>query len=124
LSYLARSRALLTVIALLAIPVLAQPASAGAVGSVSPSGTKAAVSCKKVGRNQVRCTMSIKGGAGISGTLTMRLTRGKLLVADGRGRVTRGNATLTMRLLRAMTPGRYTVTMTITVNSTMVVTVR
>jgi hypothetical protein len=68
--------------------------------------------------------MAIKGGAGISGSLTMRITRGKLLMALGRGTVTHGNATLTMRVLHRMTPGRYTVSMVVTVRATMVLQLR
>jgi hypothetical protein len=41
-------------------------------------------------------------------------------VAFGHGRVTRGKATLTMRLLRRMTSGSYTVTMVVRVNAKMV----
>jgi hypothetical protein len=64
--------------------------------------------------------MTIKGGSGLSGTVTMRITRGKLVVALGQGRVTRGTATLTMRLLQRMTPGQYTVSMVVTLNATQV----
>ena len=100
-----------------------QPPS-GATGSGGPSGTKASVACKQLQAGRVRCTMTIKGGAGISGTVTMRITRGKLLVALGRGSVTRGKATLTMRVLRRMTPGRYTVAMVVTLKTTSVLQVR
>jgi hypothetical protein len=51
----------------------------------------------------------------------MRITRGKLVVAVGHGRVTRGEATLTMRVLHRMTPGQYTVAMVVTLNATQVV---
>jgi hypothetical protein len=83
-------------------------------GSQSPSKTTATVACKRLRHNQIRCTMTIKGGAGISGTVAMRITRGKLVVALGHGRLRRGTATLTMRVLRRMTPGLYTVTMVVT----------
>ena len=130
------SRALLTIIVCLAIATVAQPASAvaqsshgsqpspGPAGSGSPSGTNASVACKRLQADQVRCTMTVKGGPGISGTVRMRLARGKLLVALGSGRVTRGKATLTMRLLHPMTPGRYTVKMVLTVNVTRVLRLR
>lgn len=68
--------------------------------------------------------MTIRGGAGISGTVRMRLARGNLLVALGQGRVTRGKATLTMRVLHRMTPGRYTVKMVLTVDVTRVLGLR
>jgi hypothetical protein len=68
--------------------------------------------------------MTIKGGAGISGAVTMRLARGTLLVALGHGRVKRGKATLTMRVLHRMTPGRYTVKMVLTVDVTRVLQLR
>jgi hypothetical protein len=62
--------------------------------------------------------MTIKRGAGISGTVKMRISRGTLLVAVGHGRVTHGKATLTMRVLHRMLPGRYTVSMVVTLKST------
>ena len=83
-------------------------------GSQTPSKTTATVACKRLRHNQIRCTMTIKGGAGISGTVAMRITRGKLVVALGHGRLSRGKATLTMRVLRRMTPALYTVTMVVT----------
>jgi hypothetical protein len=61
--------------------------------------------------------MTLKGGAGISGTVKMRISRGKLLVAVGHGRVTRGKAILTMRVLHRMTSGRYAVSMVVTLKS-------
>lgn len=68
--------------------------------------------------------MTIKGGAGISGTVAMRITQRKLLVARGHGVVKRGKASLTMHLLRQMTPGSYTVTMVITLKATRVLRLR
>jgi hypothetical protein len=65
--------------------------------------------------------MTVKGGSGLSGTVTMRITRGKLVVALGYGSVTRGEATLTMRVLHRMTPGRYAVAMVVTLKATQVV---
>jgi hypothetical protein len=126
------SRALPFVMACLAIAVLAPSASATASSRPSPSsartgsrsGTNASVACKRLHAGHVRCTMTIKGGAGISGTVRMRLARGTLLVALGQGEVTRGKATLTMRVLHPMTPGRYTVKMVLTVNVTRVLRVR
>ena len=96
----------------------------GLAGSRSLSGTKATVACKRLHSNHIRCTMTIKRGAGISGTVSMRITRGKLLVAFGRGDITGGKATLTMRLLHRMTPGRYTVAMLVTLHATMVLRLR
>jgi hypothetical protein len=64
--------------------------------------------------------MTVTGGSGLSGTVTMRITRGKLVVALGRGRVTGGRATLTMRVLQRMTSGRYTVAMVLTLNASKV----
>jgi hypothetical protein len=51
----------------------------------------------------------------------MRITRGELVVALGHGRVTLGEATLTMRVLHQMTPGLYTVAMVLTLNALQVV---
>ena len=50
----------------------------------------------------------------------MRITRGKVVVALGTGRLRRGTATLTMRVLHRMTPGGYTVGMVVTLNATTV----
>lgn len=87
----------------------------GATGSQPASKTKAAVACKRPSRKRMRCTMTIKGGAGISGSVAMRITTGKLVVARGHGRLTRGKATLTMRIVRRIKPGRrYTVSMVVT----------
>jgi hypothetical protein len=54
----------------------------------------------------------------------MRITRGKLVVALGHGRVTRGKATLTMRVLHRMMPGQYTVAMVVTLNARKVLRLR
>jgi hypothetical protein len=120
LSYPFRGRVLPAAAVCLAIGAFAGPASASAASAIgqSPSGTNATASCKQQNPGHVRCVMTIKGGSGLSGTVTMRITRGKLLVALGQGRVTRGTATLTMRLLQRMTPGQYTVSMVVTLNAT------
>jgi hypothetical protein len=96
----------------------------GSAGTRSPAGTAETVACKRLDPDHVRCRMTINGGAGISGTVRMRITRGVLLVAFGQGHVTRGKATLIMRLLHRMTPARYTVTMVVTINATRVLRVR
>jgi len=64
--------------------------------------------------------MTINGAAGMSGRVRMRITRGKVVVALGTGRLRRGTATLTMRVLHRMTPGGYTVGMVVTLNATTV----
>lgn len=137
MGHLARSRSLPTAIACLAIAALAQPASADAQETATarfsqgsqppfsstvsgPSGTQATVACKRLRPNHIRCKMTINGGAGISGRVRMRITRCKVVVALGNGRLRRGTATLTMRVLHRMTPGRYTVAMVVTLNATMV----
>jgi hypothetical protein len=142
-SHLILSRALLAVIVSLAIAGLAQPASGETTvyrspaarvaasqlsvissGSPSASRTNATAVCKMLHKGHIRCTMTIKGGAGISGTVRMRITRGNLLVARGEGRVRHGRATLTMRVLRRMTPGRYTVAMVLTIKAKRVLHLR
>jgi hypothetical protein len=122
LSHLFRGRVLPAAAACLATGALAGPAPANAAPAIgqSPSGTNATASCTQLDAGHVRCMMTIKGGSGLSGTVTMRITRGKLVVALGQGRVTRGTAMLTMRLLRRMTPGQYTVSMVVTLNATQV----
>ena len=138
MGHLARSHSLPTAIACLAIAALAQPASADAQetsiarlsqgsqppfsSTVSgPSGAQATVACKRLHPTHIRCTMTINGGAGMSGRVRMRITRGDVVVALGNGRIRRGTATLTMRVLHRMTPGRYTVAMVVTLNATTVV---
>jgi hypothetical protein len=129
-SHLFRGRALAAAMACIAIGVLAGPAPANAAPAVSqspsgptgqsPSGTNATVSCTPPRSGQVRCVMTLKGGSGLSGTVTMKITRGRLVVALGRGRVVRGQATLTMRVLHRVTAGQYTVAMVVTLNASKV----
>jgi hypothetical protein len=61
--------------------------------------------------------MTVKSGGGLNGAVTMRITPGKLVVALGYGSITRGKATLTMRVLHLMKPGRYAVAMVITLSA-------
>jgi hypothetical protein len=68
--------------------------------------------------------MTIKGGTGLNGNVTMRITRGMLIVAIGRGSVARGEASLTMRVLHRMTPGQYTAEMVVTLNAKKVLRLR
>ena len=126
MSHALRSPALAAAVACLAIAALAGPALAGAPSGVgqSPSGTNTSVSCQRLDPGHVRCVMTITGGSGLSGTVTMRITRGKLVMALGHGSVTRGKATLTMRVLHRMTPGQYTVEMLVTLNATKVLRLR
>lgn len=112
---MAYRRALSVVAACAALAAVVAPAS-GAQPSKSPAAgsTSARVACKRTGRHLMRCTMTLRGGAGISGSVSMRITRGDLTMAVGHGRLTRGKATLTMKVLRRITPGSYTVRMVVT----------
>ena len=126
---LARRNALGAAVVCFALAALAPIASGKTMpqpnGAQKPSKTNASVACKPPSNGQIRCTMTIKQGAGISGTVTMRITRGQLLVAVGKGSVTRGKATLTMRVLHKMTRGTpYTVSMVVTLNAKMVLRLR
>jgi len=108
--------------ACLAMSVLAGPASAAA----RPAKTTGSISCKRKPGLVMRCSMAIRGGAGISGIVTMRITSGTVVVATGHGRLTGGRATLTMRLRAPLTRGDYKVAMKIThatINATMVLRV-
>jgi len=122
-SRLFHGRALPAAVACVTIGALAGIASANAASAVgqSPSGKNATVSCTRLDPSHVRCVMTVKGGSGLSGTVRMRITRGRLVVALGHGHVTRGEATLTMRVLHQMTPGQYTVAMVVTLDATQVV---
>jgi hypothetical protein len=126
MGHLFGSRAVGVVAACLAVGALAGPELAGAAPPVAqrPSGANAAVSCKRLHHGHLRCSMTIKDGGGLSGTVTMRITRGKLVVAVGRGRIANGTAALTMRVLHRMTPGRYTVAMVLTLNARKEVSLR
>jgi hypothetical protein len=116
--HLVRNRVLLVSLVCLAAAVFAQPAWSAAQAVAPPnltaSQTKTAVACKKLSQKRVRCTMALKGGAAISGTVSMRIKRGTVVVARGHGQLKRGKATLTMHVLAPMTAGSYTVTMVIT----------
>jgi hypothetical protein len=135
---IARKRALPVSLVCLAVAVFAAPAwgatahfstvariaaGAGKSGAKPPAGTpsglgasktKAAVACKKRSAKRIRCTMAIKGGAGISGLVAMRISRAGTVVARGNGKLRHGKATLTMHVLKPMTAGNYTVNMVIT----------
>ena len=118
-SGLARSRSLRALIACLLIAALAQPASAAAVTS-RLAGRQTTVKRRRVDPRHIQCAMTIRHGAAISGTVRMRITRGTLVVARGHGRIQSGTAALTMRVLHRMTPGRYTVTMVVTLTTSTV----
>jgi hypothetical protein len=100
-------------------PAWAQ-ATQGSPGGASQSKTKAAVACTRLRHNLIRCRMAIKGAGAISGTVAMRITQGKVVVALGSGRITRGQAALTMRVRRRMSRGRDTVTMVMTITASTV----
>jgi hypothetical protein len=100
------------------------PPRPGSPGRQSASGTKATVACQKPRDHKIRCMMTIKGGATINGAISMRITRGSLVVAVGQGRVGRGKATLTMRVLHQMTSGKYNVAMTVTIKTSTVMGLR
>jgi PhnB protein len=123
LSHLGRRVAASVVAACLALTVSVWPATAGATSGrtaaapsagARPSQTKANVKCRRVSASLMRCSMTIRGGAGISGVVAMRITQGTAVLAIGHGRLKGGQATLTMRLRRPLTPGRYHVAMVIT----------
>ena len=120
----AHSRVFRALAACLATAALALPAwgataspRPGSSGSQSPSATKTTVACQKPRDHKIRCTMTIKGGARIDGTVSMRITRGRLVVAVGQGRIAHDKATLTMRVFHRMTRGKYSVAMTIRIKT-------
>jgi len=130
LSKPAHSRVLPALATCFAMAVLAPPAWGATTpprvspGSQGPSGTKATVACQKPRNHKIRCTMAIKRGASINGTVSMRITRGSLVVAVGHGRIAHGKATLTMRVFHRMTPGKYNVAMTVKIKTTTVMRLR
>ena len=115
------------VAAAVAVVALPQPALASAAApAVTPSKptTKARAACGRPHNKRIRCTMTLKQGAGISGSLTMRITQSRRVVATGHGVIRHGRATLTMKLRRKMTRGRYTVSMVLTLRARMVLRLR
>jgi hypothetical protein len=95
-------------------------APAATTGSPSSSSPNAKVACTVIHTRHIRCSMTIKGGSGLSGSVTMRVSRAGVLVAFGHGRVTDGRAALTMRILHKMPRAAYTVKMMIQLSATKV----
>ncbi|MEA2448948.1 MAG: large repetitive protein, partial [Thermoleophilaceae bacterium] len=89
--------------------------SPGAQGPQGPAGRDAVVTCKvkklkKKKRTRVTCTVRL---AGASGSAIARLRRHGVTYARGRARMSHGRLHLRLRARRAVTRGRYTLTVRI-----------
>ena len=73
---------------------------------------KTGISCQLVGTNpdQVGCIVTF-ANTRAAGTVRVRITRGGHLVAQGKGKVTDGVASVTMRELRRVSKGAWRVTL-------------
>ncbi len=82
------------------------------LGRIGP-GPRARVACGLTGGSPaaVRCGVTYGNGKRIKGTLQLRLTRGRTVVALGHGRVTKGKAAITARELSQLGSGPWLVTL-------------
>jgi hypothetical protein len=82
----------------------------GPPGPAGPAGPKPRVSCKLTGKkhDQIKCTVSYATSTSATGTLRLSLTRAGHLEALGSARLQRGVATVTMRELRRLRAGAWT----------------
>ena len=83
----------------------------GQTGPRGPVGPKPTVSCKLTGKrhNKIQCT--VKYPATTHGTVQFRVSRGADIAALGRGQLSHGAATVTMRELRRLKAGAWTLTL-------------
>jgi hypothetical protein len=88
------------------------PGPPGPRGRRGPPGPKPKVRCKLVHHGKrIRCTVTFPKHHSTRGRLTMRIARGGHVAALGRGRVNHGRATVTMREIRRLRRGAWTITL-------------
>lgn len=82
----------------------------GLQGKQGPAGPKPKITCKLTGKkhNKIQCT--VKFPTASKGRVQLSLTRGAHLAALGRGQLAHGAATVTMRQLRRLGRGSWTMT--------------
>ena len=86
------------------------PGATGPTGPRGPAAPKPTVTCKLTGRkhNKIKCT--VKYPATIHGTVQLTVDRGSHIAALGHGQLSRGTTTVTMRQLRRLGRGAWTLT--------------
>lgn len=77
------------------------------------SGPKANAACRLVGRlhHEIRCTVGFPQLPAPTGTVGIRVTRAGNVIALGHGRLRKGKATITMRMLRQVSTGAWRITL-------------
>ncbi len=84
----------------------------GPRGPQGPPGPKPKVSCKLVDHGKkIKCTVTFPKAHKTKGKLQVRITRGGHVAALGSGRVNHGQAAVTMRELRHISHGAWTITL-------------
>ena len=80
----------------------------GATGPQGPAAPKPTVTCKLTGKkhNKIKCT--VKYPATIHGTVQLTVNRGSHIAALGHGQLSRGATTVTMKELRRLGRGAWT----------------
>jgi hypothetical protein len=87
------------------------PGPPGPRGPQGPAGPKPKVSCKLIKHGKkIKCTVTFPKHRRTKGRLQMRIARGGHVEALGNGRVARGRATVTLREIRHLDRGAWTIT--------------
>ncbi len=79
-----------------------------------PPGPTPKVSCTLQKHSKIKCTVTFKPAHNTKGKLQVRITRGARVAALGKAKVNRGRVTLTLREIRHLTRGRWTITLVLT----------
>ncbi len=84
------------------------PGATGATGPQGPAAPKPTVTCKLTGKkhNKIKCT--VKYPATIHGNVQLTVNRGSHIAALGHGQLSRGATTVTMKELRRLGRGAWT----------------
>ncbi len=86
----------------------------GPRGPQGPAGPKPRITCKLTGRHhrQIKCTVTFpKKAKDVSGSLRVRIARGRTVAALGHARLRHGTATVTMRELHRLSKGAWRITL-------------
>ncbi len=84
----------------------------GPRGPRGPAGPKPKVSCKTVKHHKIKCTVTFSKSK--KGKLQVRLSRGARVAAMGHSKLNGRKATVTLRQVRRLTSGRWTITLVVT----------
>ncbi len=88
----------------------------GPRGPRGPAGPKPKVSCKLVKHHKIKCTVTFPKSK--KGKLQVRLSRGGHVAAMGHSKIHGRRATVTLREVRRLTRGRWTITLVISQSTT------